>query len=116
MELNKIGLLLINSIHKNNTENKNNFFKSTKNFKDRQEMAHNKYLEDISYYISHYEKKRNENKNLYDEYLAKRFILYKNWKDSKQINDLNKLLKLDMPKFEEVPDIYTKKRPKSLLK
>jgi hypothetical protein len=38
------------------------------------------------------------------------------WKKSKNVLDLDNLVKLDRPPFEDIPDIYTKKRPKTKLK
>jgi hypothetical protein len=112
MTINDIGLLLIKSINNNSSENKTTFLKTTKVYKDKNEEDYNKNLEDISYYISKYENKRNEYRNLYDEYLSKRFNLYMKWKKSKNVLDLDNLIKLNRPHYEEVPDIYTKKRPK----
>ena len=75
MNLNDFGLSLLDCINKNNVENKKKFMKNINEYKDKNEMLHNQYLEDISYYISNYENKRIENQNLYDEYLNKRECL-----------------------------------------
>lgn len=116
MDINNIGLLLINSINKNNPENKNKFIKVIKNYNDIKEEKHNQLLEDISYYISKYENKRDQNKTLYEEYIQKRFNLYKKWKDSKNKVNLENLFKLKQPNYDDIPDIYTKTRPKNKLK
>ncbi len=116
MEINKIGLFLIDSINKNNNENKNKFMKIIKNFKDNQEIKHNENLEDLSYYLANYENKRNENKSLYDEYIHKRFLLYNQWINRRNNSNLIKLLNFPKLELEEVPEIYTKKRFKNMLK
>ena len=116
MTINAIGLLLIKSINNNSSENKAMFLKTTKKYNDKKEDDYNKNLEDISYYISTYENKRNNYKKIYDEYLSKRFNLYMKWKKSKNVLDLDNLMKLSRPPYEEVPDIYTKKRPKTNLR
>jgi len=116
MILNNFGLLLLDSIYKNNSENKKNFMKNINEYNDKNEKLHNQYLNDISFYISNYENKRIENQNLYDEYLNKRFSLYKQWIDNKSIGNLQKLLAFPRPELIEVPEIYTKKRIISNLK
>ena len=116
MTINDIGFLLLKSMNNNSPENKVKFLKVSKVFKDKNEEDYNKTLEDISNYIATYENKRNQNRTLYDEYLTKRFNLYMKWKKSKNVLDLDNLVKLDRPPFEDIPDIYTKKRPKTKLK
>ena len=116
MNINNIGLFLLNSINKNNTDNKNNFLKVVKKYKEKKEDEQNKLLEDISYYRSNYESKRDQNNTLYDEYLQKRFGLYKKWHDSKKKIDLDNIFKLNRPPFYDVPEIYTKNRPRTKLK
>lgn len=116
MNLNGFGLLLLDCVNKNNAENKKMFMKNINEYKDKKENLHNQYLEDISYYISNYENKRVENQNLYDEYLNKRFFLYKQWMDNKTIGNLQKLLAFPRPELTEIPEIYTKKRIISKLK
>jgi len=115
-EINKIGLLITKSINKNNSENKMKLLKIIEDYKNKKEDIHNKTIEDISYYLATYENKRNENRNLYNEYLERRFVLYKKWYNSKNKLDLDNLFKLEKPNFEEIPEIYTKKRPNSYLK
>jgi len=116
MNVNKIGLLLINCINNNNNVNKNIFIKNINEYRDYKETLHNKYLDDLSYYISNYENKRIKNNNLYNEYLQKRFNLYKQWLDNKNIGNLHNLISLERPELEEIPNIYTKKRLLSKLK
>jgi len=116
MTINDIGFLLLKSMNNNSPENKVKFLKISKVFKDKNEEDYNKTLEDISNYIATYENKRNQNRTLYDEYLTKRFNLYMKWKKSKNVLDLDNLVKLDRPPYEDIPDIYTKKRPKTKLK
>ncbi len=114
--INNIALSLLDSINKNTPENKTTFMRNIKTYKDIKEMEHNQMLEDINYYTTKYENKRNENNTLYEEYLNKRFPLYKKWLDSKKKVDLDNLFKLKKPEFNNVPDIYTKIKPKTLLK
>ena len=114
--INNIGLLLLNSINKNTPENKNTFMKNIKNYKDNKEKEHNQLLQDISYYTANYESKRDVNNSLYEEYLNKRFPLYKKWMNSKKKIDLDNLFKLQKPKYNDIPDIYTKIKPRTLLK
>jgi len=116
MTINDIGFLLLKSMNNNSPDNKVKFLKISKVFKDKNEEDYNKTLEDISNYIATYENKRNQNRTLYDEYLSKRFNLYMKWKKSKNVLDLDNLVKLDRPPYEDIPDIYTKKRPKTKLK
>lgn len=116
MTINDIGYLLIKSINNNSSENKAKFLRKTQVFKDKKEENYNITLEDISHYITTYENKRMQFKTLYDEYLSKRFDLYMKWKKSKNVLDLDNLIKLERPPFEEIPDIYTKKRPMTKLK
>lgn len=116
MTINDIGFLLLKSMNNNSPENKVKFLKTVKIYKDKKEEDYNKTLEDISNYIATYENKRSQNKNLYDEYLSNRFNLYMKWKKSKNVLDLDNLLKYDRPPYEEIPDIYTKKKPKTKLK
>ena len=72
--------------------------------------------DNISYYLSTYENKRNENRYLYDEYVQKRLILYNKWNTTKNNTDLIKLLYFSKLNLEEIPEIYTKKRYKTMLK
>ncbi len=116
MTINDIGFLLLKSMNNNSPENKVKFLKISKVFKDKNEEDYNKTLEDISNYIATYENKRNQNRTLYDEYLTKRFNLYMKWKKSKNVLDLDNLVKLDRPPYDDIPDIYTKKKPKTKLK
>ena len=116
MTINDIGFLLLKSMNNNSPENKVKFLKVSKVFKDKKEEDYNKTLEDISHYIATYENKRSLNTSLYDEYISRRFSLYMKWKKSKNVLDLDNLVKLDRPPFEDIPDIYTKKRPKTKLK
>lgn len=116
MNSNNIGLLLLDCVNKNNMENKKMFIKKVDEYRNKKEDLHNQYLEDISYYISNYENKRIENDNIYQEYLQKRFILYKQWMDNKTIGNLQKLLAFPRPEIKEIPEIYTKKRTISKLK
>jgi len=116
MTINDIGFLLLKSMNNNIPENRMKFLKKTKVFKDKKEEEYNKNLEDISHYLATYENKRNQYRTLYDEYLSKRFALYSKWKKSKNVLDLDNLLKLERPPYEEIPDIYTKKRPVTKLK
>ncbi len=116
MNLNDFGLSLLDCVNKNNVENKKKFMKNINEYKDKNEKLHNQYLEDISFYISNYENKRIENQNLYDEYLNRRFFLYKQWMENKSIGNLQKLLAFPRPELTEVPEIYTKKRIISKLK
>jgi len=117
MNINKIGLSLLNCIRINNDVNKNIFLnKDIKDLREYNEKKHNKYLEDISFYISNYENKRNENTTIYEEYLNRRFGLYKQWLDNKNIDNLHKLVNFPRPELNDVPDIYTKQRIVSSLK
>lgn len=116
MNINNIGLILLNSINKNTTENKKIFLNDIKKYKDEKEKEQNKLLEDISYYIANYENKREENKTLYNEYIQRRFSLYNKWMETKKKLDLDNLFKLQKPPYNDVLDIYTKKRPKTNLK
>lgn len=114
--INNIALLLLDSINKNSLENKTTFMKNIKIYKEKKEKEHNQLLEDINYYTAKYENKRNENNTLYEEYLNKRFPLYKKWLNSKKKVDLDNLFKLQKPNFNDIPDIYTKIKPRTLLK
>jgi hypothetical protein len=116
MNFNKFGLSLLDCVNNNNGENKKIFMKNINEYRDKKEELHNQYLEDISYYISNYENKRIENQNLYQDYLNRRFLLYKQWKDNKTIGNLQQLISFPRPELNEVPEIYTKKRIISKLK
>lgn len=115
-KLNSFGLLLLNSINRNNGENKRSFINYVNKYKDDKEKINNSNLEDMTSYLANYDNKREQNNSIYDEYLQKRFHLYNQWRDNKTNTNLIKLLYFNKPVLEEVPDVYTKTRFKSLLK
>lgn len=115
-KLNIIGLLLINSLNKNNAENKKTLITYINKYNEEKEKKINDNIEENTYYLVNYDNIREKNKLLYNEYLQKRLDLYNEWKENKTNNNLIKLLNLNKPIIEEIPDIYTKKRLKTLLK
>lgn len=115
MNINNIGILLLNSINRNNSENKFKFIKEVDNYNKKKNDDNDKLAEDLNYYTANYENKRDENNSLYNEYIQKRFALYKNYIDSKRKIDLDNLFKLKTPVYNNIPDIYTKKQPRVFL-
>ena len=87
--------------------NKNKLMASIKNYRKEEEERQNRRLEDKEYYINNYENKRRENDNRYNDYFYNRLELYNQWKMTKTVSDLHKLVSLDKPKMDEIEDIYT---------
>jgi len=116
MNINNIGILLINSINKNSPENKTKFLKEVNSFNATKSKEAAKLMSDLNYYVTNYENKRDSSNSLYTEYIQKRFALYKKWIDSKKKVDLENLFKLKQPEFNVIPEIYTKKRPQVFFK
>jgi hypothetical protein len=90
------------------TMNKNKLMAFIKNYKKEEEERHNKNLEDKEFYLNNYENKRRENDNKYNEYFYNRLDFYNQWKMSKNVGDLHKLVSLERPQLNDIPDIYTK--------
>lgn len=116
MNINNIGVLLINSINKNSPENKTKFLKEVKSYNTDKANEAAKIASDLNFYVTNYENKRDSTNSLYTEYIQRRFELYKKWIDSKKKVDLENLFKLKQPEFNIIPDIYTKKRPRVFFK
>ena len=109
MTIINFGLLLSNVVSKSGDKvtNKNKLMSHIKNYRREEEERQNKRLEDKEYYINNYENKRRENENKYNDYFYNRLDLYNQWKMTKTVGDLHKLVSLDKPKMNDIDDIYT---------
>jgi hypothetical protein len=116
LKINDIGLQLLKSINKNDSDNKKIFILKLNEYNKNKKKDEDKFAEDFKFYLDNYENKRKMNDTLYGEYLQKRFPLYKKWLESKKKPDLENLFKLKNINYVPVPDIYTKTKPNSLLK
>ncbi len=109
MSVINFGLILSNVVNKTGDKmtNKNKLMAYLKNYRKKEEERQNKRLGDKEYYINNYENKRRENDNRYNEYFYNRLELYNQWKMTKTVGDLHKLVSLDKPKLNDINDIYT---------
>jgi len=109
MSIINFGLLLSNVVNKGGDKqvNKNKLMANIKTYRKEEEERQNKRLEEKEYYINNYENKRRENDNRYNDYFYNRLELYNQWKMTKTVGDLHKLVSLDTPKMDIIDDIYT---------
>jgi len=109
MNINNFGLLLSNVVNKtgDKNSNKNKLFAYIYEYRKEQENKHDKRLENKEYYITNFDNKRRDYANIYNDYFYNRLDLYNQWKMSKNVGDLHKLVSLNVPKLDEIPDIYT---------
>jgi len=105
MRLSDIGLILTKSIHQKS--NKKELLNAVEELKKT--LAKEKKIESSkkNYYLTKYEQKRNENEAKYNIYLQEKISLFKKWKKTKKISDLNALVSLQFPDFKQIDDIYT---------
>ncbi len=105
--MNNIGLLLTKTINNNSKENKLLLLNDINKFIKAKEAKQMDLIKKKNFYIDNYELKRKEDENTYAEYKEEYKELYNNWKKSKKIVDLQKLLALKSPSLNNVDDIYT---------
>jgi len=100
-----IGLLLTNVINDNN--NKRLFLSTINKYKENKIKEQEEIFEKNIYYNNNYQKKRDNNDELYLNYFQKYTELKDNWMKSNKENDLEKLKNLKKPELLDVDDIYT---------
>lgn len=105
--MNNIKLLLTKSIDNNSKENKLLLLNEIQKYNKLNETKQMNLIKKKSFYMDNYEIKRKEDENIYAEYKEEYKQLYDNWKKTKKITELQKLLSLEMPKLNNVQDIYT---------
>lgn len=102
------GLLIINTIHnKNQDEAKRRLLTSIKKIRDEKMKEQEDKFVKQNYYMSNYEKKRNDNDELYKGYYINFLKLKDNWIKSGKESDLELLKKLKRPELIDIEDIYT---------
>jgi len=116
ININDIAFQLLKSINKNDSDNKKIFISKLNEYNKNKKKENDKLIEDFNYYIENYENKRKMNDTIYGEYLQKRFPLYKKWLESRKKPDLENLFKLKTINYVPISEIYTKTRPRILLK
>lgn len=117
MKLNDFGLLLTSAINNTNPIAKQEIIAIS----EKQKSLNMKNIETENkkneYYMNTYQYKRENNRIIYDEYVAKRRVLYQKWSDSNKIGDLQQLVSYKLPDtIEIIEDIYTRDIKKSKLK
>jgi hypothetical protein len=116
MKLNDFGILLTSAINNTNPNAKKEILINS----EKHRITLNEYQkkENIKkdFYINNYENIREQNRTIYDEYIANREILYNKWKETKKIVDLENLIAYKLPDMQLIDEIYTKDIKKTNLK
>ena len=107
MNINIFGLLLTNSINNNNIQNKNKLLTVINDNKKLKQEKNSSLISKNDYYFNNFIIKRNENDKNYETYLINRLLLYKTWKKTKSLIDLQNLVEFKTIEYNNVPDIYT---------
>jgi len=105
--MNNIKLLLTKTIHNNTKENKLIILNEVEKYRKANENKQMDLIKKKNFYMDNYETKRKEDESTYAEYKEEYKQLYEAWKKTKKISDLQKLLSLNMPKLNNVDDVYT---------
>lgn len=116
MKLNDFGILLTSAINNTNPNTKKEIILNSEKHRKINIEYQDKDNKKKEYYLNNYENIREQNRVLYDEYLANRQLLYNKWNDTKNITDLQNLITYKLPNMKIVEDIYTKDIKKSNLK
>lgn len=102
------GLLLTSTINdKNFNEAKQKFFMKIDKYKETKEKEKDEMNKKIIFYNNNFQKKREQNDEIYFNYLQTFTKLKENWLLSNKENDMEKLKNLKRPDLINVDDIYT---------
>jgi hypothetical protein len=102
------GLLLTSTINdKDNINAKKKFLMNLNKYREDKLKEQDDILNKMNYYNNHYQKKRENNDEIYLNYIQTFTELKENWIKSNKENDLEKLKNLNKPILLNIDDIYT---------